>query len=710
LAHAQSGTSAKPAPVEVGVLVDERTFLPEVGDVEKIVDSAKNDTPNGFAIRSLFGNPSKTRLLIEKGIGRMSNTERLELVGQSDAPIIDSYIVLEFPNELAAEQAVRRISRQSSVRWVGVMASAQYSQSSPSDPLFSGILGTTPFSFQWGMPAISAPNAWSTIDGIAYVGIADNGILATHEDFTDAAFGNAFKPQFARNVIAQSSNVDEREDGASYAGHGTHVAGVVAARHDSVGSVGVCRACSLMVARISNQFQGLTEPNIIAGVTHLARAGAQVINLSLGNQGAMPSSNRCLTVFDPYCLALELAAQYRTVVVAASGNDITRPIQFPASDSRSFSVGGLQRNANNTLSMWSQNSAITYSSGLISPARLAASPSSDPQAETGSNANEFHSFVAPARDVLSSMYTNYSWNAEVRCGTTASFLPSIGYFASQSWPGFTNASTAPYSGKFGICTGTSMAAPHVTGAVALVRSANPLLDDAAVRSIMTTTANTSTISGQRIPNVNAAVQNALSGNGRLTPLFILFASANGNYFQTVAPQMASAAIIGGLLPRPGAGSVSYRSENSLGSLVTSFPSYGLPPMARPKPPEPLPNVTPRANMRVFTTPRDSSGAQLTPLYRMSYADASASGTLTRHYIAAGNAERNALSPSIWNLDGVEGYIYPSNIVQPAGTIRIVRGHDAANLRWAIYPESEIGAWQTRGFTSPTQFIGYAFAN
>lgn len=122
------------------------------------------------------------------------------------------------------------------------------------------------------------------------------------------------------------------------------------------------------------------------------------------------------------------------------------------------------------------------------------------------------------------------------------------------------------------------------------------------------------------------------------------------------------------------------------------------------------DIRPIANMRIFTTPRDAQGIALIPLFRMSYADTTVSGTLTRHYLAAGNTERNALSTSIWFLDGIEGYIYPSNIAQPPGTIRIVRGYDAANLRWTVYPESETAAWQARGYTSGTTFIGYAYPN
>jgi serine protease len=710
--------SARPV-VEVAVLIDERSFIAELSDVESVVEAAKTDTPAGFAVRSRFANPDKTRLLIDERIGRMSREARLQLAAESERPLIDSYLVLEFPNEVAASNAVRRISQQSGIRYVGIMERAEFSQSAPSDPLYSGVLGSTPFSFQWGMSAISAPSAWGTIDGTAYVGIADNGIQASHEDFADANFGSAYKPQFARNIISPTSTVDEREDNAPYAGHGTHVAGIVAARHNSAGGVGVCRACSLMIARVANQAQGLGTnlSNVIAGVTYLARSGSQVINLSLGSQSATSSANRCTTTpSDPFCMALDIAAYYRTAIVGASGNDITRPIQFPASDPRSFSAGGMQRNSNGSLSMWDQRSGITYSNGFLSPPRTANSPIDDMQGETGSNAAEPHSFIAPARDVLASMYQGYNWNSGVRCGTSAIFptipaSPALGYFSTPAAgaQGFTGATTSPYSGKYGVCTGTSMAAPHLTGAVAMVRSANPLLNVASVKSILNSSANTSTISGQKIPNVSAAVQSALAGNSRLTPLFILTSGSTGNYFQTTVPQMAASAIFGALQPRASVGATSYFSDISTGTLVASF-SYGGEPVALPKPPAVAPDTRAIANMRIFTTPRDAAGVSLVPLFRMSYADTSVNGTLTRHYLAAGNAERNALSTSIWKPDGVEGYIYPTNIAQPSGTIRIVRGHDAANLRWTVYPESQIATWQARGYTSGTTFIGYAYPN
>lgn len=61
-----SATSQTKVFVEVPVLVDEPAFIAGLNDVESIVDASKADTPAGFAVRSRFGGPDKTRLLIEK--------------------------------------------------------------------------------------------------------------------------------------------------------------------------------------------------------------------------------------------------------------------------------------------------------------------------------------------------------------------------------------------------------------------------------------------------------------------------------------------------------------------------------------------------------------------------------------------------------------------------------------------------------------------
>lgn len=117
------------------------------------------------------------------------------------------------------------------------------------------MLGTSPFAKQWGAAAVNAPGAWTLIDGTAYVGVNDNGMQGGHEDFSDITYGSAFKQQFAINVAPSTgytSDVDELAGTPQYqyAGHGTHVSGVIAARHNGIGAAGICKGCSLMIAKI----------------------------------------------------------------------------------------------------------------------------------------------------------------------------------------------------------------------------------------------------------------------------------------------------------------------------------------------------------------------------------------------------------------------------------------------------------------------------
>jgi Subtilase family/FG-GAP-like repeat len=153
--------------------------------------------------------------------------------------------------------------------------------------------------------------------------------------------------------------------------------------------------------------------------------------------------------------------------------------------------------------------------------------------------------AAPARKIVSTVYSNFDWisGGANPCGDTAG--PSgIGY---------------------GWCTGTSMAAPHVSAAAALVKSANPLLGNEAVRARLTSTATClgstspcATVAEQEkqgygVPNTEKAVKAAL-GNAaalnRLTPLFSHYRNNKKTHFYTSVPQMSMAALAGTIKPGP----------------------------------------------------------------------------------------------------------------------------------------------------------------
>ena len=201
----------------------------------------------------------------------------------------------------------------------------------------------------------------------------------------------------------------------------------------------------------------------------MVNRGVQSINLSLGNPTAGLACGGSPAALAAYCDAIQFATDRDIVIVAAAGNNKTA-LQFPASDSRAFSVGGYQSNG----ATWDQTAAL----GSDSPAIIGS-------AEKGTNFGNNQLVVAPAGDILSTMWTNSQWAN--RCGSVTTFNTSAGYFQ------FNGAVThsvyaAGSSNLYGICTGTSMAAPHITGLVGLMRSTNPLLTIAQIRSGLATAA------------------------------------------------------------------------------------------------------------------------------------------------------------------------------------------------------------------------------
>ena len=90
-------------------------------------------------------------------------------------------------------------------------------------------------SLPWGITAVKAPQAWSTTRGeMCYVCIVDTGLTSSHPDLGNIAMGT--------NYINGGSWEDDN-------GHGSHVAGTVAALDNNIGVVGVAPQANLLVAK-----------------------------------------------------------------------------------------------------------------------------------------------------------------------------------------------------------------------------------------------------------------------------------------------------------------------------------------------------------------------------------------------------------------------------------------------------------------------------
>lgn len=262
--------------------------------------------------------------------------------------------------------------------------------------------------------------------------------------------------------------------------------------------------------------------------------------------------------------------------------------------------------------------------------------------------------------------------------------------------------------EYGYCTGTSMSAPIITGSVALLRSANPLLtnDQTKARLIdgASNPAGNNTSIGYGTPNVYTSVYNTLygaGGNKGITPLFSFYNPTAKNHFYTSVPQMASAALCGTLKHGNSAtGAAGYYQSTGNGIPgYDQFPGACLPWWIS----------MPAASVKVFTTPK-RSGLSMVPLYRLSWTNGT--GSHVSHVYTTEQSGVDAYKNSGYALDGIEGYIYPRTVSKPTGTVKLYRKYNPTLDDYALFPESEYQSYINAGYTVNVgnDWIGYVCPN
>jgi thermitase len=170
---------------------------------------------------------------------------------------------------------------------------------------------------QWAIPKIMAPEAWEVTSGQpnVIVAVLDTGIDNQQKDL-------------AGKVIAEINFTDSSTVGDVY-GHGTHIAGIIAAwAGGGMGVVGLAPNCRLMNVKVADD-QGRFDVEVAAkGVIWAVDHGAKVINMSLVS--TEPSAK------------LEKAINYAwnkgAVIVAASGNLVGNKLVYPAYYSNCIAV------------------------------------------------------------------------------------------------------------------------------------------------------------------------------------------------------------------------------------------------------------------------------------------------------------------------------------------------------------------------------------
>ena len=169
----------------------------------------------------------------------------------------------------------------------------------------------------WGLKAIAAEKAWSQTKGSgARVLVLDTGVDATHPDLIQ-------RFEKGRGFMGDGSISDE-------VGHGTHTSGTVVADGMGSGLFGVAPEARFLMAKVCAA-NGCSSAGIVQGVDWGISEKVDVMSLSLGGPFLSTSAKQ----------AYARAEQAGIFVVAASGNDGTGTVSYPAAISTVLAVGAL---------------------------------------------------------------------------------------------------------------------------------------------------------------------------------------------------------------------------------------------------------------------------------------------------------------------------------------------------------------------------------
>jgi len=186
----------------------------------------------------------------------------------------------------------------------------------PNDTLYS--------EYQWNLPEISTDTGWNVSKGSADVVVAvlDTGVQSDHPDLK----GRLVK---GTNIVDPSSPPEDD------VGHGTHVAGIIAAEvNNNEGVAGMTWLTKVMPVKVLDSSGAGSTYSVAQGIIWATDHGANIINMSLGNYAEAEFLHD----------ALKYAHKHGVVIVAASGNDNTERPGYPAAYSEVLAVSATDSN------------------------------------------------------------------------------------------------------------------------------------------------------------------------------------------------------------------------------------------------------------------------------------------------------------------------------------------------------------------------------
>ena len=302
--------------------------------------------------------------------------------------------------------------------------------------------------FNWGAVAMHAREAEAVNVKRAPVTVAvvDSGVEDTHPDL-EGRVDTSRSVKCSVNGVATQDFYGWRDE--FY--HGTHVAGIIAAKHNDIGIDGIAPEASIVAIEATNDNRLIYPEYVTCAFMWAASHGVDVVNNSYSMDPWVywsPTDPEQAAGLEAATRSIKYAQDKGLAVIAAAGNEGV-DIDNPTIDNGSPT----------DVPTPTKNRAVN--GGIRVPSML------DGVAQVSAVGQAYN--VKPGLSLGRAEFSNY--------GDTIDFAA----------PGDQNYSTVPllfYPSGYAVADGTSMATPHVSGIAALIKSVHPELSGAQVIDLM----------------------------------------------------------------------------------------------------------------------------------------------------------------------------------------------------------------------------------